>query len=93
MRKFPIIVMTFLSLSLSGKAQESTDIMELSPSMILNELSTLGNTGGDDQAGVEAGPDPGLVPVDGGLSMLLAAGALLGGSRIGRQRVVKSTVK
>ena len=32
-------------------------------------------------------PDPGLVPVDGGLSLLLAAGAAFGGRRLYRQGV------
>lgn len=35
------------------------------------------------------GPDPGAVPVDGGLSLLLAAGAAFGGRRLYRQGAKK----
>jgi len=40
---------------------------------------------GDDFLGTEEGPDPGLVPVDGGLSLLLAAGAAYGARRLRRR--------
>ena len=36
------------------------------------------------------GPDPGAVPVDGGLSLLLAAGAAFGGRKLYRQGAKKS---
>ena len=35
------------------------------------------------------GPDPGAVPVDGGLSLLLAAGAAYGGRRLYRKGAKK----
>ena len=36
----------------------------------------------EEELGVENGPDPGAVPVDGGLSLLLAAGAAYGGRKL-----------
>ncbi len=39
----------------------------------------------EEELGVENGPDPGAVPVDGGLSLLLAAGAAYGGNRLFRK--------
>ena len=40
----------------------------------------------EEELGSETGgPDPGAVPVDGGLSLLLAAGAAFGGRRLYRQ--------
>ena len=42
--------------------------------------------GGDDDAmGTDNGPAPGPVPVDGGLSLLLAAGAAYGARRLKRR--------
>ena len=44
----------------------------------------------DEELGSETGgPDPGAVPVDGGITLLLAAGAALGGRRLYRQGVKK----
>ena len=43
----------------------------------------------DEALGSEGGPDPGAVPVDGGLSLLLAAGAALGVRRLYRQGAKK----
>ena len=43
----------------------------------------------DEELGSEGGPDPGAVPVDGGITLLLAAGAALGGRRLYRQGVKK----
>ena len=39
--------------------------------------------------GSEGGPDPGGVPVDGGLTLLLATGAAFGGRRLYRQGAKK----
>ena len=40
----------------------------------------------EEELGTETGgPDPGAVPVDGGLSLLLAAGAAFGGRTLYRQ--------
>ena len=40
----------------------------------------------EEELGSETGgPDPGAVPIDGGLSLLLAAGAAFGGRRLYRQ--------
>ena len=36
----------------------------------------------EEELGTENGPDPGAVPVDGGLSLLLAAGAAYGGRKL-----------
>jgi len=36
----------------------------------------------DEELATENGPDPGAVPVDGGLSLLLAAGAAYGGRKL-----------
>ena len=43
----------------------------------------------DEELGSEGGPDPGAVPVDGGITLLLAAGAALGGRRLYRQGAKK----
>ncbi len=44
----------------------------------------------EEELGSETGgPDPGAVPVDGGLSLLLAAGAAYGGRRLYRQGAKK----
>ena len=39
----------------------------------------------DEELGSEGGPDPSGVPIDGGLSLLLAAGAIYGGRRLARK--------
>ena len=44
----------------------------------------------EEELGTETGgPDPGAVPVDGGLSLLLAAGAAFGGRMLYRQGAKK----
>jgi hypothetical protein len=43
----------------------------------------------DEELGTESGPSMGDVPVDGGLSLLLAAGAAFGGRRLYRQGAKK----
>jgi hypothetical protein len=44
----------------------------------------------EEELGTETGgPDPGAVPVDGGLSLLLAAGAAFGGRTLYRQGAKK----
>jgi hypothetical protein len=43
----------------------------------------------DEELGTESGPSMGDVPVDGGLSLLLAAGAAFGGRRLYRQGTKK----
>ena len=43
----------------------------------------------EEELGTENGPAMGDVPVDGGLSLLLAAGAAFGGRRLYRQGVKK----
>ena len=47
------------------------------PVILLNDL-----TSDDEDLGTESGPAPGPLPVDGGLSLLLAAGALYGVRRV-----------
>lgn len=79
------ICIFFLSLALAsqGAAQDdlSNGILEESP--ILSLLPEPG-TGllDDDPMDTENGPAPGDIPVDGGLSLLLAAGAAFGGRRL-----------
>ena len=53
-------------------------------------ISSLPAMAQEEELGTEAGPDPGAVPVDGGLSLLLAAGAAYGGRRLYRQDAEKS---
>ena len=53
-------------------------------------ISTLPAMAQEEELGTEAGPDPASVPVDGGLSLLLAAGAAFGGRRLYRQREEKA---
>ena len=48
--------------------------------MTLDDLSS-----GDEGLGTENGPAPGDIPVDGGLSLLLAAGAAYGAGRLRRR--------
>ena len=49
-------------------------------------ISSLPVLAQEEELGTETGgPDPGAVPVDGGLSLLLAAGAAFGGRRLYRQ--------
>ena len=48
-------------------------------------ISTLPLMAQEEELDTEAGPDPGAVPIDGGLSLLLAAGAAYGGRRLHRQ--------
>ena len=44
----------------------------------------------EELASETGGPDPGAVPVDGGISLLLAAGAAFGGRKLYRQGAKKS---
>ena len=55
---------------------------------LLPELSLDVSEGGDDpiQTDDTGGPSPGPLPVDGGLSLLLAAGAAYGARRLRRRR-------
>ena len=58
---------------------------------LLNVLTSIAVFAQDEELGTENGPDPGAVPVDGGLSLLLAAGAAYGGRRLlTRDRSTKS---
>ncbi len=50
------------------------------------QLSEDDTGGGDDFVGTDNGPDPGPLPVDGGLSLLLAAGAAYGARRLRRRK-------
>jgi hypothetical protein len=45
----------------------------------------------DEALGSEGGPDPGAVPVDGGITLLLAAGAAYGASKLRRRRDAPGT--
>ena len=47
----------------------------------------------EEELGTENGPAMGDVPVDGGLSLLLAAGAAYGGRRLYRKKGTKHSVK
>jgi hypothetical protein len=58
---------------------------------LLNVLTSVAVFSQSEELGTENGPDPGAVPVDGGLSLLLAAGAAYGGRRLlTRDRSTKS---
>jgi len=58
---------------------------------LLNVLTSVAVFAQSEELGTENGPDPGAVPVDGGLSLLLAAGAAYGGRRLlTRDRSTKS---
>ena len=64
------------------------------PGLLTDELPGVGNLlpvqdllSTDDNLATEAGPAPGVVPVDGGLSLLLAAGAAYGARRLRRRGV------
>ena len=58
---------------------------------LLNVLTCVAVFAQDEELSTENGPDPGAVPVDGGLSLLLAAGAAYGGRRLlTRDRDTKS---
>lgn len=52
---------------------------------LLNVLTSVAVFAQEEELGTENGPDPGAVPVDGGLSLLLAAGAAYGGNRLFRK--------
>ena len=52
-------------------------------------ISTLPAMAQEEELGTEAGPDPASVPVDGGLSLLLAAGVTYGGRKLYRKGIKK----
>jgi hypothetical protein len=49
---------------------------------LINVLTGVAVFAQDEELATENGPDPGAVPVDGGLSLLLAAGAAYGGRKL-----------
>ena len=103
-----IISRTFLLtilLSTSTTILHSQDVHEFltnndQPGILTDEVSGLGSLlpvqdllSTEESLSTEIGPAPGDIPVDGGLSLLLAAGAAYGARRLRRSAVEKKRAK
>jgi hypothetical protein len=85
-----------LMLSASAAIVRAQDVDALiesgQPGLLTDEMPGIGNLlpvedllATDESLATEVGPNPGGVPVDGGLSLLLAAGAAYGARRLRRR--------
>ena len=83
MKKSICILCLSLALASQGAAQDDLSNGALEENPFLSLLPEPGTGLSDeDPIGTENGPAPGDIPVDGGLSLLLATGAAYGGRRL-----------
>ena len=90
-----LLATLLVSAAFSGlRAQDSEEPQPgVEPAILLTEgvtglqdiMNLDGITSGDEDLSTENGPAPGDIPVDGGLSLLLAAGAAMGVRRLRRK--------
>ena len=91
----PLMMLDDITQSLLADDQLASSGLDVTKSL-LEDLGGGGAPAGDPiapDAPGDPGNDPGTVPIDGGLSLLLAAGAAFGARRIKRSRSVFDRVK